>query len=149
MCVCVTVSLPYYPRAIRVKTRNWVPRTDARDSISTLVVYYLRTHDNTHAIIGNMHLDTPNIRVMIILGVFVVYFTLVAWLPSSFYNTDEYQPFWNGLTNFLIWTFYIVGAFWMMHNAKKGDYRMFGISLFSILGITIVFFKLFVFSFIG
>ena len=86
---------------------------------------------------------------MIILGVFVVYFTLVAWLPSSFYNTDEYQPFWNGLTNFLIWTFYIVGAFWMMHNAKKGDYRMFGISLFSILGITIVFFKLFVFSFIG
>lgn len=96
-----------------------------------------------------MKLDSTNIRSIVLISIFVIYFTLIMRLPSSFYNSDGYQPFWNGLTNMLIFAFYVIAAGWMLTNARRKNQIMLIISTIVVFSISLLFFKLFTTSFIG
>jgi uncharacterized membrane protein YozB (DUF420 family) len=93
--------------------------------------------------------DQTNIRAIVLISILAVYFSLITWLPYSFYHTDVYQPFWNGLTNVLIFTFYVVAAGWILFNARQKNKIMLAVSTASILTLSFLFFNLFVYSFVG
>lgn len=96
-----------------------------------------------------MKLDQTNRRSIAVASMFVVYFSFTAWSPDSFYNTNMYQPLWNGVTNILIFAFYIFVAVWVLTNARQRNQLMVIVSTASVILVSVLFFNLFVYSIVG
>jgi len=96
-----------------------------------------------------MKIDSVNARSIMFMSILVSYFSLITWLPISYYNAGYYDPVLNGLTNFFIFVLYIVSAVWVMFNIRKGNRAMLLVSVVSVISFSIIFFDMFVFSIVG
>jgi hypothetical protein len=88
-------------------------------------------------------LTTQNKRAILVTTLLVISFSLIKFLPSSFYNTGVYSELWTGITNILLYIFLIFSAGWLILNVRDKNWMMFYTGFIIILLVTFSFFDVF------